>query len=62
MSKIDVKDIDLDKLDELAEDDYFHSKERVVKGQRALEELKDNGRHKNKAQEKLNLNNPRFNQ
>jgi hypothetical protein len=53
MSKIDVKDIDLDKLDELAEDDYFHSKERVIKGQRALEELKDNGRHKKQSPRKI---------
>jgi len=53
MSKIDVKDIDLDRLDELAADDYFHSKERVVKSQRAIEELKDNGKHKKQSQRKI---------
>lgn len=53
MSKIDVKDIDLDNLDELAKDDYFHSKERVAKVQKAVEELKDNGKHKKTSQRKF---------
>lgn len=53
MSKIDVKAIDLNRLDELAADDYFHSKERVLKGPRAIEEFKDNGKHKKESPRKI---------
>jgi hypothetical protein len=53
MSKIYVKDIDLNRLDELANDDYFYPKERVLKGQKATEDVRDDGKHKKQSQRKF---------
>lgn len=46
MSKIDVKDIDLENLDGLADDTYFQKKEKVGKNLKSEEESKDNRGHK----------------
>jgi len=46
MSKIDVKEIDLSNLEDLAADDYFQIKEKVGRNLKAEEDTKYNRGHK----------------
>lgn len=48
MKRVDVRDIDLEHLDELADDEFFTQKERVVKHDRFEEESR-NDNHKKKS-------------
>lgn len=45
-NKISPKDIDLEHLDELEDDEFFESKEKITKALKSPEESKDNHGHK----------------
>lgn len=48
MKRVDVRDIDLEHLDEVADDEFFTKKERVVKQDRFEEESRKDS-HKKKS-------------
>lgn len=45
-SKINPKDIDIEHLDDLEADEFFETKERIVRSTKSPEESKDNFGHK----------------
>jgi len=45
-NKISPKDIDLEHLDELEDDEFFENKEKITKVLKSPEESKDNNGHK----------------